>query len=212
MDQGEKLMGRIVVFDCETSGLDPEKHDIIQVAALVLNSNFTPNKEFNPFYIMIKPRHYRIGPEYLEEIKPAMVVNKLSIDKIMNDGFDPDKAAELFEEWWRSIGGEAVDPLCQNYPFDSSFFKAWLGPISFSQFFSRYYRDTYVAARFLNDFADFSNCQRPFTGGFSLGKLAKVLKIEFKGTQHDAFSDCLATAETYRRMCSLVSIPRSAEK
>lgn len=207
LHKGEKLMGKIVVMDTETTGLDPSKADLIQIAAIILKQDFTPDKNTQPFYLLIKPAHYHPTKEYTEEIQPAMNVNKLNIEKIMKIGFDPIKAAELFEEWWKLNGGEPLDPLCQNYPFDSGFVRAWLGPIAYSHYFSRYYRDTYVAARFLNDRASFNGEVQPFKTGFNLTKLATELQDEHVKA-HDAFDDCLVTAEVYKRMCTLMTIAK----
>lgn len=202
-------MGRIVVMDTETTGLSPNKHDLIQIACIALNNDFTPDKNVQPFYMLIKPAHFQDNEAYYKEIEPAMNVNKLSIKKIMEIGFEPTKAAQLFEEWWGSLGGQPLDPLCQNYPFDSSFMKAWLGDLSYSHFFSRYYRDTYAGAQFIADQADFNNCKPPFPNGKSLTKLANELKIEVTRA-HDAFSDCITTAEVYKRLCTYIPIPRAA--
>ncbi len=199
-------MAKIVVFDTETTGLDPVNNDIIQVAAMVLKQNFSPDKSIPPFYMLIKPRHYPYDgtkeqiEKYLDDIRPAMRVNKISMEKLMLAGFDPLKASQLFEEWWTHIGAQQVEPLCQNYPFDSSFWREWLGPISYSHYFSRYYRDTYVAARFIQDSCEYLGGKTPFPDGFSLTKLAVALKVEHSRV-HDAFSDCIITAECYKRMC-----------
>ena len=51
-------MPRMIVFDTETTGFDPNRHDIIQIAAICLNFDFTPDKLVQPFYMLIKPAHY----------------------------------------------------------------------------------------------------------------------------------------------------------
>jgi len=198
---------KMVVFDCETTGLDPINFDLIQLAAIVLRTDYTPDKDIPPFYLMIRPAKFQYGDKYLSDIEPAMKVNKLSLTKIMESGFEAGKAAALFEEWWQLSGGQPLDPLCQNYPFDSAFVRSWLGPVSYSHYFSRYYRDTYVASRFLTDMAEYAGCANPFPTGFSLSKLAKQLKIDVVRA-HDAFNDCITTAEVYKRLCTHIPIPK----
>ena len=198
----------MIVMDTETTGLDPNKHDIIQIAVLALSYDFTPDKNIPPFYMLIKPAHYREGPEYKKEIEPAMNVNKISLDRLMADGFHPHKASELFEEFWKMLGSQPLEPICQNYPFDSGFLKAWLGPISYSHYFSRYYRDTYCAARYIKDRASYMGEKDPFSEGLGLTKLANALKIEHQGRAHDALSDCVTTAEVYKRLCTYAGEPK----
>jgi hypothetical protein len=162
VDKGGKVMGRVCVLDTETTGLVAGKADLIQIACMVLKPDWTPDKLFAPFYMLIKPKRFREGEEYLKEIQHAMSVNGLKLDEIMKIGFDATKAAELFDEWWQRIGSQPLEPLCQNYPFDRGFVQDWLGPESYSQFFSRYYRDTYAGAQYMRDKAYYSMEKDPF--------------------------------------------------
>lgn len=199
-------MIRMIAMDTETTGLDPYKHDIVQLACIALKPNFAPDKTVQPFYMLIKPAHYPYNgtPEelekYMADVQPALNANKLSMKKIMDIGFHWIKAAELFEEWWKHIGNEQVEPLCQNYPFDSAFMKQWLGYHTYSHMFSRYYRDTYAATRFLRDRASFFNQKDPFPEGQGLEKVARALGVPVERT-HDAFDDSILAALVYKECC-----------
>jgi DNA polymerase III epsilon subunit-like protein len=203
-------MGKLVVVDTETTGLDPINGDLIQVAFLHLTEYFIPDKRTPPFYLLIRPKKYQPTQEYKDKIAPAMAVNHLDIDDVMKIGLDQDKAADLFDEWWQRLGAQKLDILAQNYAFDRSFLVDWLGRESFDQFFTRYYRDTYVGGNFLNDQAKYSGSLIPFPDGCSLKKLTMALHIE-NPKAHDAFSDCLATAEVYKKMLNWVHVPMKVE-
>ncbi len=210
-------MPRMIVMDTETTGLDPTKHDIIQLACVALNHDFTPDKTTQPFYMLIKPAHYPYGgteaqlEAYTADIKEAMDINKLSMKKIMTIGYDWNKAAELFEEWWKRLGSQKVEPLCQNYPFDSAMMKAWLGRHTYDFFFSRYYRDTYAATRYIRDRACFYGERDPFKEGHSLVKVAKALGVPVMEA-HDALDDCIMTAHVYKACCLYTGITEEAAK
>lgn len=206
-------MPRMVVMDTETTGLDPNKHDIIQIACICLNPNFTPDKTVQPFYMLIKPSHYPYNgtskqvEDYTNDIKEAMDINKMSMKKVLDIGFHWIKAAELFEEWWKTLGGQQVEPLCQNYPFDSSMMRKWLGRVHFDFFFSRYYRDTYAATRFIRDRASFFGQKDPFPNGHGLSKVATALGIPVPKA-HDALEDCITTALVYKEACTYMGISK----
>lgn len=201
---------RIVVVDTETTGLNPMRHDLIQLCIMALKLDFTPDKGIPPFYALIKPKSYPVGEEglqeYLNEIKPAMDKNKLSMKKILENGFDQAKAMDLFEKWWAIAGhGEQLFPLCQNYSHDAAFLRQFMGPISFSHYFSYYPRDTFSTAQFLNDQAMAQGAKIPYPNGLSLGKLCIAHGIDLIGA-HDAYFDCIATAEVYRQQVMWVHI------
>lgn len=193
----------IVAIDTETTGLDPRTHDIIQACFMPLYNNFAPNKEIKPFFITIQPKHFQDTPEYLESIAPAMKVNKLDIKKVMREGIEAHQASKLFDKWWELYShNEPMQVLGQNFPFDRGFLIEWLGQECYRQYFHHRYRDLYSASFYLNDKAEFFGYDKPFPNGVGLQKIAKALNI-VEIQAHDAFSDCLTTAESYRRMLSL---------
>lgn len=198
---------QMCVIDTETTGLDPHFHEMIQICILPLDSNFKPlrDKEGNgvmPFYINIKPEHpERISPE-------AMKVNQLSFTELARTGKDRLAAIDLFEKWVNDkldLGvnkygtPKKIMPLGQNYQFDKGFISRWLGDELYREYFHYHYRDTMIAANFLNDRAAFQAEKVPFSKT-NLTWLAKELKVSYDRA-HDALQDCLATAEVYRRLC-----------
>ena len=192
---------KLCVIDVETTGLDPSINEIIQICILPLNSDFEPSKEVPPFYAIIKP-------ENQDAINPkAMQINQMNLFEICKNGIDTWFAQELLDEWFEKLNlgyGKKIAPLAMNWPFDRSFIQAWLGNSAYEDFFHYHYRDTMVAAHFLNDVAAFNSEEFPFPKQ-SLKYLCSQLGIENKFA-HDAMQDCLATAKVWKRMVKMAIV------
>lgn len=213
---GVKLVG---CLDSETTGLPGVEADngmpaddfveAIQVCVVPFTYAFTQDRTYLPFKMQLKPAKFKDTPRYREAIAPAMKVNKLDIDKLRDQGIDRHKAADMFVEWWEKVTGSVqFSPLAQNFPFDRYMFIDWLGPKTFNLVFNRYYRDTYGAATFLSDKAEFDNHAAPFPDGFSLKKLCIALGISNEG-EHDAMIDCIRTGAAYQKMLTHMTVPKS---
>lgn len=189
-----------IVIDVETTGLDPKRHEIIEIAAIALDSNFVPRRDVLPFDIYMKPNF----PERID--KKAMQVNNICLMDVMKTGFDSFTAIDLFEKWVDKIGltflmaGERkkIRPLGHNYAFDKSFIEPWLGPETYKHIFSHLYKDTMIAAQFANDKAAMHAEPVPYSKN-SLTWLCRAHRIE-RIRSHRALSDAKATAELYRLM------------
>jgi DNA polymerase III epsilon subunit-like protein len=191
---------QLCVIDCETTGLEAGWHDLIQICILPLDSNILPRKDVMPFYIEIIPEHpHRADPE-------AMKINRLDFAIIGQRGHDSEKAKDLLEEWIEKLGlpytkygnRKKIIPLGQNYAFDRSFIMEWLGPERYNEYFHIWCRDTMIAANYLNDRAAMHGEKTPYPK-VNLSYLASTLKVPMERA-HDALSDCVATAEIYRRL------------
>jgi len=185
----------VCAVDTETTGLDPRKHDIIQIAILPLGPDLKPNKSYMPFNMHLKPGH----PENIDP--RAMKVNKIDLNWIMQHGVDPFQAADLLEEWFAKLNlpmYKRILVLGQNYCFDRGFILEWLGPQTYEYIFHYHYRDAMIAAMYINDRAA-SYGEKPPFNGISLNKLCNVLKVE-NIYAHDALEDCKMVAECYRLM------------
>ena len=192
----KNLQGNLLcAIDTETTGLDPRRHDIIQIAILPLNDQIQPDKRFMPFNIHIKPSR----PENIEA--KAMQVNKINLAHLMLHGMDSFQAADLLDEWFEKLRlplGRKIVPLGQNYAFDREFMREWLGHLNYDHLFHYHYKDTMIAAQYINDRAEIHGNYPPFSKG-SLGRIAGVLEIEYQNA-HDALADCVIVSECYRRM------------
>jgi DNA polymerase III epsilon subunit-like protein len=182
--------------------------EIIQICILPLDNNIEPIRTIMPFYIEIKPEH----PERVK--KEAMSVNMLDLATICNRGFDRMHAIDLLEQWINKLGlpytkfssRKKIAPLGQNYCFDKGFISAWLGDKHYNELFDYHYRDTMIAANFLNDRSSFLAPGElvPFSK-VNLTWLAKTLSVQ-NDRAHDALQDCLTTAQVYKKMLTKVQM------
>lgn len=196
----------MAVMDTETTGLDPSFHEMVQFCCIALDANFNPLKGVIPFYVNLKPNFpERVDPKALE-------INKLDMAKIMVEGFDRDKAVDMFVEWYRKLGirGNAygnpnkIMPLGQNYQFDMAFIQSWMGVELYRELFDYHYRDTMSSALYINDRAGMKAEKIPFPK-VNLQYLATTLGVKTERA-HDALSDCLVTAEVYKKLCQAGSV------
>jgi len=185
----------LCAVDCETTGTDPTKHDIIEIAVVPLDSDLKPIQTIMPFSMLLQPGR----PQNIEQ--SATRVHGHTRTELMRDGIEPMKAADLFDEWVERLHlpfGKRIVPLAHNWPFDRSFIKAWLGEEHFNQYFSALYRDTMVAAQYFNDRAAFHAEQVPFNK-VNLRYLASELEVPHDRA-HAALADCLVTAQVYKKL------------
>jgi len=188
----------LCAIDCETTGLDPEIHELIQIAILPLDSEIKPINVM-PFYIVLKPD----CPELIDP--KAMKINKLT--KAINTyGLDREKAKDLLGEWVVKLGmgvnkfgtAKTITPLGHNYAFDKAFMIKWLGVGLYNEYFHPHYRDTLTVASFIDDYTAWRAEDVPF-GKKDLTWVADKVGYKRKGA-HDALQDCVTTANAYRLM------------
>jgi len=191
---------QLCAIDTETTGLDANWHEMIQIAILPLDSTIKPRQDVLPFYIEVAPEHpERANPK-------ALRVNRKSLAEVTERGHDREKAKDLLEEWIKTLGlpttkygnPKKIIPLGQNYAFDMSFLKTWLGIELYNDLFDYHYVDTMITAHFLNDRAAAHAERVPFSKT-NLQWLARTLGVR-RDRAHDALQDCLSTADVYRLM------------
>jgi DNA polymerase III epsilon subunit-like protein len=181
--------------DTETTGLDPEKHSIIEICILPLNGDYSINKSIVPFTTQMKPIDGKvIDPE-------ALQVNKIDLAWVMLNCVDAYKVADLLMEWYERLQlgmNKRIVPIAQNWPFDRAFLISWLGHLTYELIFDRHYRDTMSLACSINDRADMINAKIPFPK-LNLKFLAAQFGIE-NPDPHRALGDAITTAQVYRQL------------
>ena len=191
---------QLCAVDTETTGLDYLYHEIVQICILSLDSNIEPRKDILPFYIDMRPWY----PERADEA--ALKKNKLKLADLMLKGFDKDASIDLMEEWLEKLDlpytasgrRKQIVPLGQNYAFDLRFILAWIGRKTYDEYFHYHFKDTMIAAGYLNDRAAMHGEKVPYPK-VNLQYLCSTLKIK-TDRAHDALQDCVATAKVYKEM------------
>lgn len=195
------LNGNVLcAIDTETTGLDPEKNEIVQICVLPLDWNIRKDPNRTPFYMEMRP-------ENLEYIEPrAMAVNGLDLTYLRTQCLPSYRVTEIFWNWFEALNlapNKGIVPLGKNWSFDSKFIKAWLGPKTYDLVFKdKLVRDLQTAVHFVNDLYDFKGRDIPFPK-FTLTGIATRLEVNKEGA-HDALQDCLMTAECYRRLMAML--------
>lgn len=188
----------MVGMDLETSGLNPEYHEIIQIGLLPLDANLEPRKDLPPFDFKFRPKH-------LDRVDlNALNVSRNTLADIVETGIDPDAGKDLFYMWFERLKiGETrkLVPLGHNITgCDIPFLRFWLGEEAYRQYFFGHPRDTMIIAAYLNDRAEYHAEQTPFPK-LTLTELAKKLGIEIlDGVIHDAVYDAYIASQCYKKL------------
>jgi DNA polymerase III epsilon subunit-like protein len=200
-----------VAIDVETTGLDAKRHDILEFAAVLLDEDIKPHKEYPPCSFIMRPEAVeaidweaiRVLRTYDESLDISDIdLSKQKIQKCMNEGIDQSRAAELFVEWFEGISlapKSRLIPVWHNGTFDKDFITQWLGRATWEYIFDSRDRDTMTIGAFLNDYAMFNNEYSVPFPKLKLSLLASKLGIT-QHTAHNALDDAVVTAEVYRQL------------
>lgn len=185
----------MAVVDCETTGLQPYYNDVIQVCVLPINSDFEMLENVLPFYGEMKAKR----PENFNPKESTL--SRAEFVRIMTDGVDPDRMADLFQEWFEQLPlphNKSLAPLAHNWAFDLQFMTDWLGYHAMQRYFHGHYRDLMVAGIYENDKAAFNIHPYPYPK-HGLSYYCSQLGVQ-NAKAHDSLHDCIATARCYKRV------------
>jgi|WetSurMetagenome_2_1015567.scaffolds.fasta_scaffold437312_1 DNA polymerase III epsilon subunit-like protein len=189
----QHLYGNIITaVDVETTGTLPRFHEIVQVAAVLLDSTLRP---LGPTF------HTFVCPVHRDRLEPkAFEVNGLTWEGLQ-DAPSKEKAADLFDEWYQTLplpANKKLIPLAHNYIFEYGFLTDWLGEAGRDRYFHYHPRDAQMLALSIKDQLGLRGLTAPFQS-VSLTSLCKAYGVT-NTKEHDALADSLAEAELYRRM------------
>lgn len=185
-------MNIFAAIDLETTGLDPAHCEVLELAIVPLNEDFTVSSDIPEFTARIKAKH----PELIEQT--AIDVNRLD----PTEGKPLEEVRADLAQWAEENGITGIVPLAHNLAFDLSFLKVSFP--TFSRIVSGHGRDSMRLAITLNDLARMQDGEVRFPS-VSLRSLKLMLDIEGE-VQHHALEDAKDAAHVYRKLTSMLRV------
>lgn len=182
-------------LDCETTGLDSNKHGIVQLSMLVENSK---GKVIDEFDICIKPKE---GCQYDDK---ALEINGKTFEEIQT--FTPE--AEAFKELIKFLNkhidprdkADKFTPCGYNVNFDNGFVQALFrrnGHKFYGAYFNYYDVDTFALVKILD-----LEGRNPDTGLMckKLGALCDTFGVKLGVDAHNSLADIKATRKLHKKI------------
>ena len=166
---------RLIVFDTETTGLDTDNDEIIQIAAIEL-INGSIGDRFEVFIKQTKP----ISDEIVN-------LTKITNEKLNTEGFEPRDAAKMFVDFI----GKDCSVLAHNLDFDMAMIANFLGK----------YSDVDMNSLFKAkiDSLTISKLIYPKLSKYKLEHLLTFLELEGVNS-HNAMDDVIATISLVKKL------------
>ena len=195
----------LCAIDTETTGLDPDKHEIIELAILPLGWDL----EFHPHHSLLD---MYMRPDQLEDIDPhSLTVTGKTLQERLESGLDQGVAVDALYDWYDRLCLDAksrIIPVAHNWVFDRAFLLRLLGQKGFDLMFSHHPRCTMAMANCLNDRAWWKDEDLPFPR-MSLRECCTSAGIIFHGNVHGALEDAKLCKQLYKFMVSFNHPTRS---
>ena len=197
MAKGKYMTGRtgmdiVAAIDLETTGLDAVRCEIIDMAVVPLNADFTVSAEIPEFTSRIKAEH----PETADA--DALRINGMNL----SDGVPLETVRQDFIAWMKDNGIRKIVPLAHNLGFDMKFLLKTFPEAS--RVFCHRGRDSMRLALAINDISVRDNGESMFPC-FSLSAVKETLGI-VGDVSHSAFEDAKDAAAVYRKMLKMLSL------
>lgn len=182
---------KYVAFDTETTGLEWNDAELLQVCFVALDADLNILYNFN---IMCKPdnnRNFRVSPE-------ALAINKIDLLNHKKNASEYSQVKNLLETRLFPLW-KGVVPIGHNINFDISFIQEFIvSNVVWEKFVSRDALDTKRIASFLKETGIL-----PPDIKTNLSELGKYFGIKCNH-YHDAWNDTIVTIEVLKKLKSLV--------
>jgi DNA polymerase III epsilon subunit-like protein len=177
----------LLLIDLEMTGLDVQKHEIIQLSAVLLDKKTLKEKSF--FNSYIKPTKWKNrDPE-------AMAVNKISSEWLS----ESPSIGEVLKAFNKKFNPKDVILSYYGGPLDLDFLRFAYKHCKIEWNFDYHFFNLW--ALFFGILAGKNNLNnlKKFTG-FTLEDLVKKYQVRVNGSRHDALTDCRIEAEILRKI------------
>jgi len=178
----------LAFIDLETTGLSPERHEIIEIGIILAKQ--TPREGKGPLVEIIEELELKVSPEHIEDADPqALKINGYDRDK-WSDAISLGKAME-------TVRDETKDAILvgQNVSFDWVFLEKAFAKTGI-QNKMHYHRIDLMSMAFAKLYND------PKAQRFSLRELCLYFGVKNEKA-HSALSDIRATYEVYKKLLEL---------
>ena len=186
---------RILFIDLETTGTDPNKHMITQIAA----EYHVDGKKQDEFFVEVKALPQQGTAISLEALK----VTNMTLKKVLSEGKDEGEALMLFVDWLLALNTNKMYICGHNVHFDIAFIKTLFLKYRIEQW------DRVVSYR-MEDTCSLARTMQKAgllpEGTVKLGELANMFGINPpKGERlHNAATDVRVTAKVYYKLLKLL--------
>lgn len=180
---------KLLFIDTETGGLNPYKHDLLSLAAVVWENKLI----LDTFEVFISRDNYSVSPK-------AMEVNQISLDELRQKGVPEPDALQKFIEFIKTHFSlnEPITIAGHNIAFDIQFLKQifYRNEVDMYAYFSYRTIDTASILRYL------------YLKGtiheevFSLDKALNYFQISAP-VRHEALADAFLTAQLFSKLLEL---------
>lgn len=177
----------LAFIDLETTGLDPSRHEIIEIGCVVVKQDWS-NKD--PQFSVLSELDIKVKPRHIETAEPeALRINKYS------------EADWLFavdlEQALQELAKQTADAIMvgQNVSFDWGFLQAAFAETGVSSRM-HYHKLDLIPMAFIKC------CKDPKLERYNLGELSRYFGVENEKA-HTALSDVKTTFEIYKKLVAL---------
>lgn len=185
---------KMLVVDMETTGLDPRRHGVVSLAAIVLDGGVEVDRRF---FIVNDPFASWDDDE-------AASIHGLKLEVVSEVGVLPATVVDGITRMLRRFGmTEKVTLVSHGATFDSGFLRRlWgLGGGNYEAQFSHRMLCTHAAALFL---AHAGALDLGEDGSAGLDNLSRIFGLEERGAIHDSMDDAERCKEVLARLVRIV--------